>query len=413
MEYMVQSSGPSLPPELFDETLDHLWDDIKTLRTCSLVCRSWVPTTRLHIFRTVRLSSEAACSQFSTLLENSPAIARCVRKLTISAQYAGVGADNRGIEDDAWVNASAEIARRLGQHGRVNTLALSRLRWTSLAQSTRDAYKAVFRGVKTLLLFEVRFHASGDVLEFLDAFPDLEELYFHAVSWDFESTTPAAPASTAELISRSVSQEGDKMHLSYLFLDPRSSPTLVTEWILSHPSEQKLRTIQLCWRELDSTKALGDLLQASGSSLERLQVEFPSGIAEETVLHNHVSLIHNTSLRSLSFGGLDVTVDSSRTFLSSHLFPWVTLMLADLQSPFLREITFELETPDAKGLDGLDWSHIDAELSKREFSGLTVRFYVSCDSCTRGSKVEDDIRNAIIERLPGFKSRGTLRVSCI
>ncbi|GJE90791.1 F-box protein [Phanerochaete sordida] len=408
----MSSRGPVLPPELFDETLDHLWDDAKTLRVCSLVCRSWVPSTRLHLFRTIRLSSEATCTQLSALMANSPAIARCVRKLTISAQYSGVGTDNRGVEDDAWVNVSAEIARTLGVHGRVNTLALSRLRWTSLAPDTRDAYKAVFKGVRTLLLFEVRFHASGDVLDFLDAFPDLEELYFHAVSWDSESST--TPSSAAELISLAQSHhDTKKMHLSYLFLDPRSSPTLVTEWILSHPSEQKLRTIQLCWRELDNTKALGDLLQASGSSLERLQIEFPSGIAEETVLHNHVSLVHNTALRSLSFGGLDVTLASARTFLSAHLFPWVALMLADLQSPHLREVTFELETPDAQGLAGLDWPRIDAELAKREFQGLTVRFYVNCDACTRGSKLEDEVRDAITERLPGFKDRGTLRVSCI
>ena len=114
-------------------------------------------------------------------------------------------------------------------------------------------------------------------------FPDLEELYFHAVSWDYESAAPAGSVSAADWLMQAQTREDDrKMHLSYLFLDPRSSPTLVTEWILSHPSEQKLRTIQLCWRELDSTRALGDLLQASGSSLERLQVEFPSGIAEES-----------------------------------------------------------------------------------------------------------------------------------
>lgn len=88
-------------------------------------------------------------------------------------------------------------------------------------------------------------------------------------------------------------------------------------------------------------------------------------------------------------------------------------MLADLQSPLLREITFELETPDANGLAGLDWARIDAELSKREFHGLTVRFYVNCDSWSRGSKLEDEIRNQITQRLPEFKDRGTLRVSCI
>lgn len=282
----VVSCTPILPPELFDETLDHLWDDPIALQACSLTCRAWVPTTRLHLFRTVRLTSEANCTQFSALLKSSPVVARCVRKLTIDAQYSGVGADSRGMEDDRWVNASAEIARTLGVYCRVNTLALSRLRWSSLEQATRDAFEEVFKGVKTLLLFEIRFHASGDVLQFLDAFPNLEELYFHAVSWEHESPAPTPSESASDWLSMQTSSSiCDKMHLTYLFLDPRSSPTLVTEWILSHPSEQKLRTVQLCWRELDNTKALGDLLRVSGSSLERLQVEFPSGIAEEgTVL---------------------------------------------------------------------------------------------------------------------------------
>lgn len=263
-----------LPPELFDETLDHLWDDPKALQACSLTCRSWVPTVRLHLFRTIRLHSPSSCADFAALLHVSPSIAWCVRKLTISASYSGVDEDQNAVEDDAWVNTTQSIAHCLGAYGRVNTLALSRLRWSILDPATKDAFKAVFRSVKMLVLFEVRFRASGDVLEFLDAFPELEELYFHAVSWEFD--TVESIASTDRL-----AYPGDKMHLTYLFLDPRSSPTLVTEWVLSHPSEQKLRTIQLCWREMDNTKALGDLLKASGSSLERLQIEFPSGIPEE------------------------------------------------------------------------------------------------------------------------------------
>lgn len=273
--------GPQLPPELFDEALDHLWDDPKSLKSCSLACRSWVPTTRLHLFRTVLLSSLSSTTHFSALLQSAPAISRCVRKLSITAQYAHHdGQAQVDVEDDGWVNACAGIARTLGESvtgGRVHTLAFSRMRWSALEPATRTAFKDLFRTVRTLFLFEVRFHASGDVLEFLDAFPNLEELYFHAVSWDHESTSPLSDAQPSRL---SVEHK-DKMHLTYLFLDPRSSPTLVTEWILSHPSEERLRTIQLCWRELDSTKALGDLLQASGSSLERLQIEFPAGVSEE------------------------------------------------------------------------------------------------------------------------------------
>ena len=273
---------PTLPPELVDEALDHLWDDPKALKACSLVQRAWVPTTRLHLFRTVLLSSLSCTTRFTALLEQNPSIARCVRKLSITAQYArpdgnadAANAD-RAIEDDAWVNACSGLLGTLGGTGRVHTLALSRMRWSTLEPGTRAAFAQLFRSVHTLFLFEVRFAASGDVLALLDAVPRLDELYFHAVSWDRES---AAPTLGTHMQVEPAQKE--KMHLTYLFLDPRSSPTLVTEWILSHPSEEKLRTIQLCWREMDNTKALGDLLQASGSSLERLQIEFPAGVPEE------------------------------------------------------------------------------------------------------------------------------------
>ncbi|KAI0093886.1 hypothetical protein BDY19DRAFT_881973 [Irpex rosettiformis] len=395
-----------LPPELFDETLDHLWDDPKTLQACCLTCRSWVPTARLHLFRTIRLSSSLSCTNFTSLLDSAPSIAWCVQKLTISASYCGIDGNENAIEDDKWVNSTQSLARCLGGYGRVNTLALSRLRWSSLEPATRDAFKGAFRSIKTLVLFEVHFHASSNVLEFLDAFPELEELYFHAVSWEVESDEQTLTT------SRPI-YPGDKMHLSYLFLDPRSSPTLVTEWILRHPSDQKLRTIQLCWREMDDTKALGDLLKTSGSSLERLRIEFPSGIPEEAVLANHVSLAHNTSLRALSFGGLDVSADTSRTFFITHIFPWITLMLSHLHSPLLREITFELETPDSECLRALDWEHIDKELSRVEFTGLTVRFYVNCLSSTSSDVVTKEMSEIIATFLPGFKERGNLCVSCI
>lgn len=400
-----------LPPELFDETLDHLWDDPKTLQACNMTCRSWVPTARLHLFRSIRLSSPSSCSDLSSILGAAPSIAWCVRKLTISAQYSGIDDGNHAVEDDKWVNGTQNIARCLGAHGRVSTLALSRLRWSTLDYATKDAFMPLFKNIKTLILFEVRFRVSSDVLEFLNAFPELEELYFHAVSWEHESVGPISV--TNWVTTDTAVRSGDKMHLTYLFLDPRSSPTLVTEWVLSHPSEQKLRTIQLCWREMDNTKALGDLLKASGSSLERLQIEFPSGIPEQAVLANHVSLAHNTSLRSLSFGGLDVSADTSRMFFSTYLFPWIALMLSNLHSPFLREITFELEAPDVRGLHALDWARIDNELSRVEFTGLTVRFYVNCASGIRGDALSTEVRTVIAGFLPGFRFRGNLRVSCI
>lgn len=88
-------------------------------------------------------------------------------------------------------------------------------------------------------------------------------------------------------------------------------------------------------------------------------------------------------------------------------------MLSDLHSPLLREITFELETPDVRGLHALDWACIDRELSKIEFTGLTVRFYVNCQAGSRGDALNEEVTKVIANFLPGFVFRGNLRVSCI
>lgn len=44
-----------LPVELWDNILDHLWEDRDSLAECSLVCRTWLPAARTHLFHTVAL----------------------------------------------------------------------------------------------------------------------------------------------------------------------------------------------------------------------------------------------------------------------------------------------------------------------------------------------------------------------
>lgn len=279
-------AAPLLPPELYDQAIDHLWDDPKSLAACALTCRGWVGTSCLHLFRTVRIQNARQCARFAALLASAPIIARYVRRLTISAEYVGVDAAGRPVEDDAWVDSAGAFVRLLVN---VTTIGLSRVRWHALRQETREAFVECFARVRMLFLFEARFAASRDVLDFLGAFPLLSELYFHGVAWDKESPAPLNATAAVPAVP-ALRRETECMQLSYLFLDPRSSPTLVTEWLLSHPTEQHLRTIQLCWREVESMKLVGDLLHASGAALERLLVEFPSGVPEAGALSAVLSM---------------------------------------------------------------------------------------------------------------------------
>ncbi|KZT07929.1 uncharacterized protein LAESUDRAFT_650393, partial [Laetiporus sulphureus 93-53] len=55
MDHCQSLPSPRLPPKICDYILDYLWDDHKTLKVCSLVTREWLPTTRRHLFHSVRI----------------------------------------------------------------------------------------------------------------------------------------------------------------------------------------------------------------------------------------------------------------------------------------------------------------------------------------------------------------------
>ncbi|KAI0708739.1 hypothetical protein C8T65DRAFT_576262, partial [Cerioporus squamosus] len=75
-----------LPAEVTDSILDYLHDDRPTLRTCSLVSRSWLPSCRYHLFSEVVVRSAdhpLTLSSFLEFLPTSPDIASYIRTLKV------------------------------------------------------------------------------------------------------------------------------------------------------------------------------------------------------------------------------------------------------------------------------------------------------------------------------------------
>lgn len=76
----------NFPAELQDMIIDHLHDDKETLASCSLVCKSWLPASRFHLFRKIRLelpreSAEGLAADFARFLRRNPHICFLVREL--------------------------------------------------------------------------------------------------------------------------------------------------------------------------------------------------------------------------------------------------------------------------------------------------------------------------------------------
>jgi len=64
-----------IPQELFERIIDHLYSDTQTLLICCLVCKSWIPTSRYHLFegllvRPLEITAERARVNCSVALGN-------------------------------------------------------------------------------------------------------------------------------------------------------------------------------------------------------------------------------------------------------------------------------------------------------------------------------------------------------
>ncbi|KAK0448061.1 hypothetical protein EV421DRAFT_110620 [Armillaria borealis] len=82
METETQSSPSLLPQELIDYIIDILTSEIPTLRSCSLVCRSFLPRTREHLFREVNIGPSHLRQSFHDICLSSPDISRLIKSLT-------------------------------------------------------------------------------------------------------------------------------------------------------------------------------------------------------------------------------------------------------------------------------------------------------------------------------------------
>lgn len=85
----------SFPAELEDMIIDHLKDDKKALANCSLVCQSWRPRSRYHLFSTVSLElsredGEERARRFSMFLGLNPHVRTYLRNLHLAGDVSPI-----------------------------------------------------------------------------------------------------------------------------------------------------------------------------------------------------------------------------------------------------------------------------------------------------------------------------------
>lgn len=413
-----------LPLELCDYIVDYLWPDGHALAACSLTCRAWLPTARMHKYRAIDLHGPNDCIALESLLDSfvvsSRGIADWVRVLTIATR----GSDPENGTGESWNDH--RVQRLLKRFHSVERLSLSNLRWDlePLQDETWNCFLTISPMIRSLELRSVAFSEFTDILQLLSAFPRLDEVHLSYTTWAQKTTLSA---------SRSLSwrhESSKSARIKSLDTDATSYIALVTAaWLLSPAFELYLDRLTWLTHSLDGDLRVVDqsvrrvirfmdwFLDLSDQNLEhegsgRFCVLIMSSIS--MLIPTYVVALPEDFSISLvrRLSSLHIRCNDSHT---SSLYTYLPMLLGQIRSIELPEIVIELADVISTNinLDYLDWWKIDAKLAQlaQRLPQLTVtaifNVQVAHDSWL------DDAIEAVASLLPKLQAQGTrLRITC-
>ncbi|KAJ7108354.1 hypothetical protein C8R43DRAFT_188366 [Mycena crocata] len=261
------SRSDNLPQELIDIIVDDLYNDIPTLKACSLAARTFVSPTRTHLFKRIEITPPpgpgngyGSCHKFHQLLTSSPHIASLVRELCIvlvgsetSFEY---DEDGQYLEERraTWIMTGRTLSlilplldlKRISlvENSPVdwNGVGDYSMNWTKLGRKLKSTLTDVFSSSKleSVHLRGIVMHSPTQLLSLFSEATSLKEMSLSRVyftqRWDQREPWPESEPWRPQLQSLLVSDiNGD--YLSPYLLHPqinlsgvRSLAALSSQW---------------------------------------------------------------------------------------------------------------------------------------------------------------------------------------
>ncbi|KAH7913107.1 hypothetical protein BJ138DRAFT_1124656 [Hygrophoropsis aurantiaca] len=330
-----------IPPEITDHVIDHLHIDTRMLGICSLVCKSWLPASRFHLFSTISLHPWKKDSFLRLLDSTYSSFAPYVRHLFIR--------EGRGAYtwEKKWLNEALPLMTALT---RIESLEIEQIIWEFLGTAAKKSFREIFREVKQLRLRQFEFRTGTELVDFLTAFPILETLRLENVKWEKETT---------QLLDASVPSRLRVVGMNYC----RKGPVL--DWLLTNPGVARVDTVRLGMITARDTPTVSRYLQFLGDSLTELHLHFCSEFyVDGAGLIDQFNLAQNTQLRKLYIYGLVVSTDAP--------LDWVTTLFRQIRSPHMREVSLSFHIADSlEDAQAVDWDGFVEVFAKPHFSGLS------------------------------------------
>ncbi|TCD65913.1 hypothetical protein EIP91_002028 [Steccherinum ochraceum] len=178
------SSILELPIEIWESVIDNVadqgydytgWETESKgdLRSCSLVCRSWVPRSRIHLFAVILLQTESGPSKFAETLRENPKLGELVKELDIDIRGA---LERATAENQHWIPRIPHLLA-----GKLPNLSVFRclgLHLSHLPNNFNNLFRVAFPSIRQVALRETAYTHPDQMLRFVSqATPHVMKLH--------------------------------------------------------------------------------------------------------------------------------------------------------------------------------------------------------------------------------------------
>lgn len=311
---MRDTSFTDLPEELRDGVVAELADDVKTLKSCSLVSHSFHATAYRYILSDIQLVSRhtdepSDCERFHRLLCDSPEVALLVRSLVIvvSKRHSCILYDNR-------LSSVLDRLYKLEKFAIISATLFHRVYWSRLPEPLQISLRDVF------CLPQMRTIAIDGVLHF-DGMEQLMDLLKPCRGL---RDLTLSPTSIAQDRTRGPPSQAEATVATLFRLDVRHvAVARIIDWIMSHMKVHRLKELVLTNVLPGKDFAAAQrLLDSSGGSL--LNVSISGRLLDSSTLDFRPLKI----LRKII-----LVLDWDPSYSSLDAIQWVTATLDTILHP--------------------------------------------------------------------------------
>lgn len=262
-----------LPTEIYERIIDAVADlargkwlqvlgwTVADLPSCTLVCRTWLPRSRYHLYHHVRLDGTSRTRQFIFTMSTSILLGNHVIELTLDAYVEPW--QKPTVPDFNWIYQAASV---LSPH--LKNLDVLRFRGLPLLHPTFPIRLSTFVTIKKLVIDSFDGGTTfGEVVRFIGRFPQLRHLAIHWCTW--RQPVSYLTRQQCQLSSLYVEQPGivKRDIIRWLFPNCTEATPSLTELVFRDTSQIP----QSDW--LESTWSLRDVLPSHLLALRKLTLD--------------------------------------------------------------------------------------------------------------------------------------------